>query len=145
MSTYTIPPCQHIKKDGSQCGSPALRNQQFCYFHDPRRASTKDVNVFAPFPPPPFFLPLFEDASSIQRALSRICVHVLNNRLDPKKAGVLLYAAQLASSNLARGNRKKSQEDRHDNQPRSSRTLASSEALVHVRGKLRPDKNCANT
>jgi hypothetical protein len=136
MSTYTVPSCQQIKKDGSQCGSPALRNQSFCYHHNGRRS--------AQFPPPSFFLPLLEDASSIQRALSRICDHLLNRRLDPKKAGVLLYAAQLACSNLTRENRKKSQENRHHNKPRSSRALASSESMVSL-DKIRPDKNCANT
>jgi len=34
---------------------------------------------------------------------------LLHRRLDPKKAGVLLYAIQLASSNLHRPNKNKSQ------------------------------------
>jgi hypothetical protein len=33
----------------------------------------------------------------------------LHRRLDPKKAGVLLYALQLASTNLSRRNKNKSQ------------------------------------
>ena len=102
MPTYKIPQCQHIKKNGSQCGSPALRNQKFCYFHDRCRPLIEDGSGSARFPPAPFFLPLLADANSIQTALSRICEHLLNRRLDPKKAGVLLYAAQLASTNLDR-------------------------------------------
>jgi len=69
---------------------------------------------------------------------------VLNRGLDPKKAGVLLYAAQLASSNLTREKRKKSPENSQDKKPRLSRASASSEAMVHVPAKLLPDKNCAN-
>jgi hypothetical protein len=26
--------CQHIKDNGSFCGSPALRKRRYCYFHD---------------------------------------------------------------------------------------------------------------
>jgi len=25
--------CQHIKVNGTHCGSPALRRNRFCYFH----------------------------------------------------------------------------------------------------------------
>jgi len=105
MSTYPVPQCQHIKKDGSQCGSPALRNQQFCYFHDRCRPLIQDASGSAKFPPAPFFLPLLEDANSIQRGLSKVCEHLLHRRLDPKKAGVLLYAMQLATTNLGRRNK----------------------------------------
>src|SRR5208282_270867 len=60
MSPHTVPPCQHIKKDGSQCGSPALRNRPFCYHHN-RRPLTKDGRSSAQFPPPSFFLPLLQE------------------------------------------------------------------------------------
>ncbi len=109
MSTYPIAPCQHIKKNGSQCGSPALRNQQFCYFHDRCRPLIQDASGSALYPPAPFFLPRLDDANSIQRALAKVCQNLLHRRLDPKKAGVLLYAIQLASSNLHRPNKNKSQ------------------------------------
>jgi hypothetical protein len=114
MSTYPVAQCQHTKKDGSQCGSPALRNQQLCYFHDRRRPiiqMPQDAIGSTRFPPAPFFLPLLEDANSIQRALGKVCDHLLHRRLDPKKAGVLLYALQQASTNLDSRNRKKTQEN----------------------------------
>ena len=105
MSTYPVPQCQHTKKNGSQCGSPALRNQQFCYYHDRQRPVLQDGSGSARFPPAPFFLPLLEDANSVQRALAKVCEHLLCRRLDPKKAGVLLYALQQASTNLRRRNK----------------------------------------
>ena len=35
MSLYpnSIPRCEHIKINGTQCGSPALRRNHFCFFH----------------------------------------------------------------------------------------------------------------
>jgi hypothetical protein len=106
MSTYPIAHCQHIKKNGSQCGSPALRNQEFCYFHDRCRPLIQDGSGFAQIPSAPFFLPRLDDANSIQQALAKVCQNLLHRRLDPKKAGVLFYAMQVASSNLHRPNNK---------------------------------------
>jgi hypothetical protein len=28
-----IPICEHVKKNGRRCGSPALRGRHFCYIH----------------------------------------------------------------------------------------------------------------
>jgi hypothetical protein len=28
-----VPRCQHLKVNGIQCGSPALRRNRFCFFH----------------------------------------------------------------------------------------------------------------
>jgi hypothetical protein len=29
----SFPICEHIKKDGVRCGSPARRGRKFCHFH----------------------------------------------------------------------------------------------------------------
>jgi hypothetical protein len=34
MSLEDVPRCQHVKVNGTQCGSPALRRRRHCYFHD---------------------------------------------------------------------------------------------------------------
>jgi hypothetical protein len=33
MSSFTAARCRHIKVNGTQCGSPALRNKIFCFYH----------------------------------------------------------------------------------------------------------------
>ena len=33
MSSLAAPRCRHIKANGTQCGSPALRNKKFCFYH----------------------------------------------------------------------------------------------------------------
>jgi|GEM_PF-5079689 len=30
-----LPRCNHVKTTGERYGSPALRNQSFCYYHKP--------------------------------------------------------------------------------------------------------------
>ena len=48
-------------------------------------------------------LPPLEDANSIQIALMQVIDAILHNRLDSKRAGLVLYALQTASSNLGNG------------------------------------------
>jgi len=50
-------------------------------------------------------LPPLEDGNSIQIALMQVIDAILQNRLDSKRAGLVLYALQTASSNLANGAR----------------------------------------
>jgi hypothetical protein len=110
MSLYPGERCQHMKISGDRCGAPALRDHQFCRFHNCCRPATVDVSISAAVPPAPFLLPVLEDAPSIQLAITQVCEHLLEKRLDTKKAGVLLYAMQVASSNLGRLNDNKSQD-----------------------------------
>src|SRR5438270_10972642 len=92
--TYLYRLCQHIKTNGLQCQSPALRGYNCCYFHGainrPRRPSD------------PFALPPLEDANAIQVAVQEVITALLEKRLDNKRAGLLLYALQIASANLKR-------------------------------------------
>ncbi len=93
--------CQHLKTNGTQCGSPALRRNRFCYFHkryqderirlnlDRRRSGTAT-----------FYLPVLEDANSIQMSLMQIMRLLLTGQLEHKTASLLLYALQTASTNL---------------------------------------------
>jgi hypothetical protein len=92
--------CQHIKINGTQCGSPALRRNRFCFFHkrfhDERiRLSTDRARRV-----PVFELPVLEDANSIQIALMQVMRLILTHQIDHKSASLLLYALQTASSNL---------------------------------------------
>jgi len=89
--------CEHIKANGLRCGSPALRQRRYCYFHscahDLRRRRRQHPNA-------PFVLPLLEDANSIQMAIQQVAEAVLEERIDNKRAGLLLFALQTAACNL---------------------------------------------
>jgi hypothetical protein len=93
--------CQHIKINGTQCGSPAMRGRRLCYFH--LNASTlQTFRMGDPRCITPYTLPLLEDAESIQIALMRVTDLIVKDLLQPKQAGLILYALQTASYNLTR-------------------------------------------
>ena len=98
--------CQHIKTSGAQCGSPALKNQALCYYHSqsrPERVKIKGADGKTS----EILVPVFEDASAIQMTVRQVAVLLLQDKIDNKKAGMLLYALQIASSNLKRTDEEK--------------------------------------
>src|SRR6266436_11798 len=94
-----IPRCTHIKTNGTQCGSPALRGRRFCFFHKNWQGQRIQLNA-QPASPLSFTMPVLEDANSVQVALMQVMRLILAGQLDPKIAGLLLYALQTASINL---------------------------------------------
>src|SRR5437016_11793897 len=96
---------QHVKVNGIQCGSPALKNRKQCHFHQKWQQGRIQLNAnrarrsrFS------LDLPLLEDANSIQVALMQGMRLLLTNQIDHKTAALLFYALQTASSNLRRTN-----------------------------------------
>src|SRR3984885_2935118 len=96
--------CRHIFTDGRRCASPSLPQENFCYFHHTTRKPTPPETPQARRRTTArlteFHLPLPEDRSAIQSAIGMIIQRIASNDLDPKRAGLLLYALQNASLNL---------------------------------------------
>lgn len=90
--------CHHIKTSGVRCGSPALRSRRYCYYHQRHRPVM--LNVGWDSDPRYFSLPLLEDAHDIQSALRQVALYYLNGMFNEKKAGLMFYALQIATSNL---------------------------------------------
>ena len=101
MGMNEVPRCQHVKVNGTQCGSPALRRKRFCYFHDNyRETQARLVAEHSKVTIGNF--PLLEDANSVQVAVMHV-IHMLGSgKIDNKMAGLMLYALQTASSNMKR-------------------------------------------
>jgi hypothetical protein len=99
MGMDNVPRCQHIKMNGTQCGSPALRWRRQCFFHErirrERAKIAKDMSAQRRFD-----LPLLEDANSVQVALMKTIQMLGSGRMDHRTAGLMLYALQTASINL---------------------------------------------
>jgi hypothetical protein len=92
--------CQHIKVNGTQCGSPALRDATHCYYHIryhwPELEALPDHNEWRTG------FPTLEDANSIQVALAKVMEQLVMQEIDHKTAALMLYALQTASMNLKR-------------------------------------------
>ena len=105
MSMDNVPRCQHVKVNGTQCGSPALRRRRHCFFHDRmldgKRRFAHDQQVK---PRPLFSMGLLEDANSVQVALMQVLQLLGSGQMDPRIAGLMLYGLQTASVNLRRTN-----------------------------------------
>jgi hypothetical protein len=103
--------CEHLMINGEFCRGVALRGRKYCFFHlihIGRRLRAERVHELAlanQFDSSlmSMELPLLEDANSIQLALSHVIDDVMHGRLDNKRAGLVLYALQTASANLANG------------------------------------------
>jgi hypothetical protein len=63
---------QHIKVNGTQCGSPAVRRNSFCYFHGRWREQRILLGNTRPKAIPSLDLPVLEDANSIQVAIMQV-------------------------------------------------------------------------
>jgi hypothetical protein len=98
MALDDVPRCQHVKLNGTQCGSPALRRRRFCFFHDKIRSEQAKIRASAPAAR--FALPLLEDANCVQVALMKVIQMLGSGTIDHKTAGLMLYALQTASNNL---------------------------------------------
>jgi hypothetical protein len=94
--------CQHIKTNGTQCGSPALREETFCYYHSESRPERVKVAGEGGGAGGEILFPVLEDAHSVQVVVRQVAMLVLEGKIDNKKAGLVLYALQIASSNLKR-------------------------------------------
>jgi len=94
--------CEHIKANGHFCGSPAMRERNYCFFHLNHIGQRLRLERYAAhgLQAPPIELPLLEDAASIQLALMQVSEALLHGTLDHKTAGLVLYSLQTASSNL---------------------------------------------
>src|ERR1700727_1664440 len=101
--------CRRIKVNGTQCGSPALRNQEFCFYHMYDRPTMPECYSDIEYATGQIALPPFEDAHSVQTVIHQVVQMVLQKRLEQKTASLVLYALQIASSNLKRMEHEKPQ------------------------------------
>src|SRR5881628_3785192 len=97
--------CRHLKVNGTQCGSPALKDHRFCYFHQQRHERKLVINsARARKARANISLPVLEDANAIQLSVMQIMQLLLEGQIDQKTAGLLFYGLQIASSNLKHTN-----------------------------------------
>ena len=94
INEQLFPTCQHIHLKGVRCGSPALKGHPHCYFHNRVRRLHRGVVI-----------PLLEDATAIQVAITEVMRALGDRDLDHRTAALLLYGLQVAAQNLPRMNK----------------------------------------
>lgn len=91
--------CRHIMPNGGRCHWPALRGTPLCYFHTRiHRAAKEPDHAYNE----PLKLPLLEDRTAIQVALSQVLNALASAKVDARQAGLFLYGLQIASQNVER-------------------------------------------
>lgn len=90
--------CRHIHLTGHRCGSPALRGENFCYYHHTTRPPVPSSAVLARRPS--FEISALDDRATLQLAIAEVLNRLAAGTLDPKRAGLLLYGLQIAATNL---------------------------------------------
>ena len=89
--------CTHIKVTGVRCGSPALRGEQFCYFHQRmlRGVATPPNARLHP-------IALIESEEAIQASLMEVINALARNTMDLHRAQLILRALTIAVRNARR-------------------------------------------
>jgi hypothetical protein len=89
--------CTHINVSGVRCGSPSLRGEQFCYYHQRMHRGVRTPRQSRLHP-----LACIEDKESIQAALAEVINALLRNTIDMKRATLILRALHIAVKNAGR-------------------------------------------
>ncbi len=105
--------CKHIKTNGIQCGSPALRNRDFCHFHRQAYLDFPNRRAAAPAPAPVVSLGLMEDPDGIHYALTHVIYGLFNGTIDRKTAGTATYMLQTLSANFKQTSFQRQQQDEY--------------------------------
>ena len=90
--------CTHVKITGHRCGSPALRGQPYCYFHDrllnrqPAQPGDTQLHPIA----------LIESEESVQAALMQVIDALLKDTIETRRASLIIKALYIASLNARR-------------------------------------------
>jgi hypothetical protein len=117
LHNYSDKLCMQRKTNGDPCESRALRGEDFCHNH--KVMGKPKVNIDNS-PTGHTYLRAFNDPDSIQSAISDVCEMMLHRRIEPKEASILLYAMQVASTNMAHMNqearRKHKRQNNNNNQ-----------------------------
>ena len=85
--------CVFVKANGLRCGSPAMRGNPFCFFHD-RWYNQPAEDTFPPL----------EDGNSVQLALMQVIERLRRETfragsLDPRLVKPLIFALKVAGQN----------------------------------------------
>ncbi|MFY9684091.1 MAG: hypothetical protein WAU76_11095 [Candidatus Sulfotelmatobacter sp.] len=89
--------CIHVKVTGHPCGSPALRGESYCYFHQRMIRGVPTPSKARIHP-----MALIENEEAIQVALMETINAIVRNQIDLQRANLLIRALSIAVRNARR-------------------------------------------
>ena len=93
--------CDHLKEDGVYCQSPALLGQNFCYFHLGIRARRVQMaRTRRRGESCRFQLPVLDNMHAVLASLQQVADALADDRIESKRAGLLLYTLQQTATAL---------------------------------------------
>jgi hypothetical protein len=91
--------CRHVKEDGIYCGSPALRDRKYCYYHLMQRGRRlRRARALRDNQPYRLEIQSLDNLYAVRAALTDIAQALAAGQLDARTAGKLLYAIQQVSA-----------------------------------------------
>src|SRR5271166_1196051 len=91
--------CRHLHPDGAYCGSPALRDRKYCYYHLLERGRRlRRARALRDNQPYRLEIQSLDNLYAVRAALTDIAQALAAGQLDPRTAGKLLYAIQQVSA-----------------------------------------------
>ena len=86
--------CSHIKVTGHRCGSPALRDEDLCYFHARLigRIRARIDNAISP-------MAQLENGEAVQVSLMAVIDSILKGTIELKRAQLIVRALSIAQRN----------------------------------------------
>jgi hypothetical protein len=105
IASETCQSCTHRFAAGRTCGSPALRGQQFCYYHHPARKprtpqSDRRARRARAIARQSFTITLPTTRRELQTSLNEIARRIAANQIDLRRARLLIHALNLTARNL---------------------------------------------
>lgn len=93
--------CDHLKEDGIYCSSPALRDQRYCYFHlNARARRVQAARHRLHGEPCRLQIPVLDNMHAVQAGLQQVVDALADNRIQNRRAALLLYALQQSATCL---------------------------------------------
>lgn len=92
----SVKTCTHIKVTGVRCGSPALRGEEFCYFHQRMIRTVKAPNSRL------HHVALLENEEAIQASIMEVVNALIRGTVDLKRGELILRALNTAVRNSRR-------------------------------------------
>jgi hypothetical protein len=88
--------CTHIMVSGLRCGSPALRGEQFCYFHQRMLRAVKGPDSRL------HHVALLENEEAIQASIMEVVNALIRGNIELKRGELILRALNSAIRNARR-------------------------------------------